>query len=301
MSRIGCPVCRSYSIKMSYSAQDKKIVNANKKLKASGSATKGRNIYLCMECKVFFCHPLPSQRDLILEYDSSDDENFVSQNQYRYKTFNYHFNKMIRELSLDIKSIYVTDIGAASGVFIKVVSDLGVEGRGYEANKWLVNYGRKKYKVDLHQGSIRDFKPSKNKIDLVSFWDVIEHLSEPYDELKFLSSKLKSKSIIMISLPSTDSKSFKLLRWHWPMHLNVQLFYFNKSSLNYLLSSCGFKMIHTAKYGQKLSLGYLIYRFIKIFLPNVNDSSLKFLTNSFLNRISIKYSIGQRIYVFEKI
>ena len=77
MSRIGCPLCRSYSIKMSYSAQDRKIVNANKKLKASGSDTKGRNIYLCMECKVFFCHPLPSQRDLILEYDSSDDENSI--------------------------------------------------------------------------------------------------------------------------------------------------------------------------------------------------------------------------------
>ena len=300
MNLIGCPICKSYSTKISYLARDKKMVDANKKLKASGSATKGRDIYLCMECQVFFCHPLPSQTELLLEYDASDDENFVSQNQYRYKTFYYHFNKMIRELSLNIENISVTDIGAASGVFIKVVNDLGIEGKGYEANNWLVNYGRERYKVDLHKGSIRDFIPSKNKVDLVTFWDVIEHLSEPHDDLEFLSSKLKSKSIVIISLPSTDSKSFKLLKWHWPMHLNVHLFYFNKNSLNCLLSSCGFKMILSSRYGQKLSLGYLIYRFIKILLPTIEDNSLKFLTNGFLNRVSIKYSIGQRIYVFEK-
>jgi hypothetical protein len=277
------------------------VVDANIALKASGSATKGRNIHLCMACQVFFCHPLPSQADLLLEYDASEDENFVSQNQFRYKTFYFHFNKIIRALSLDLQNISVTDIGAASGVFIKVANDLGVESKGYEANNWLVNYGRKKYKVDLHQGSIRNFMPSENKLDIVTFWDVIEHLSEPYDELKFLSSRLKSKSVVIISLPSTDSNSFKLLKWHWPMHLNVHLFYFNKNSLNLLLSSCGFKMIHSAKYGQRLSLGYLVYRFIKILRPSMEDTSLKFLTNGCLNRVSIKYSVGQRIYVFEKI
>lgn len=301
MNRIGCPVCESYTTKISYLARDKKMVNANKKLKASGSATKGRNIHLCMECQVFFCHPLPSQTELLLEYDASDDENFVSQNQYRYKTFYHHFNKLIRELSLNIQNISVTDIGAASGVFIKVVNDLGIEAKGYEANNWLVNYGRDKYKVNLYQGSIRNFMPSEKKVDVVTFWDVIEHLSEPYDELELLSTRLKSASIVIVSLPSTDSNSFKLLRWHWPMHLNVHLFYFNKNSLNYLLSSCGFKMIHSSRYGQRLSLGYLIYRFIKLLRPSIEDSSIKFLTNSLLNRVSIKYSIGQRIYVFEKI
>ena len=81
MNLIGCPICKSYSTKISYLARDKKMVDANKKLKASGSATKGRDIYLCMECQVFFCHHLPSQTKLLLEYDASDNENFVSKNQ----------------------------------------------------------------------------------------------------------------------------------------------------------------------------------------------------------------------------
>ena len=296
-----CPICRSNSTKLSYSAKQKKIINANIQLKASGSETKGRNIYKCMECEVFFCHPLPSQDEIMLEYNSSGDEAFVSQNEYRFKTFDHHFNLLIRELNLDIGNIFVTDIGAASGVFLKVASNLGVQGRGFEANKWLVDYGRNNYNVDLFQGSLKDFIQSKNKTDIVSFWDVIEHLTEPYEELFYLSSQLKPKSIVIISLPSTDSKSFKLLKWHWPMHLNVHLFYFNRKSLNYVLSSCGFKMIHSAKYEQKLSLGYLIYRGVKMFLPNIKDTSVKYFTGCFLNRISIKYSIGQRIYVFEKV
>jgi hypothetical protein len=43
------------------------------------------------------------------------------------------------------------------------------------------------------------------------------------------------------------------------------------------------------------------YRHFKDSFPNIKDTSVKFLTDRFLNRISIKYSIGQRIYVFEKI
>ena len=301
MSLKYCPICQSNITKLSYSAKHKKIKNANNQIKASATETKGRNIYRCMKCEVFFCHPLPSQDDLMLEYDSSNDEAFVSQNLYRFKTFDYHFKKLIRELNLNVGKIFITDIGAASGVFLKVANNLGVQGRGFEANKWLVDYGRENYQADLVQGGLRNFIPSENKLDIVAFWDVIEHLSEPLEELSYLSRQLKPKSIIIISLPSTDSKSFKLLKWHWPMHLNVHLFYYNEKSLNYLLTSCGFKMIHKAKYEQKLSLGYLIFRVIKILVPKTKDSSVKFFTDSFLNRISIKYSIGQRIYVFEKI
>jgi hypothetical protein len=135
-------------------------------------------------------------------------------------------------------------------------------------------------------------------LDVVSLWDVLEHLSDPYAELKSLSSRLKSKSLVIISLPSTDSKSFKLLKWQWPMHLNVHLYYFNKKSLDRLFSSCGFKMIYNAKYGQRLSLGYLIHRAVILLFPNM---SFNFYKSNILNRIPISYSVGQRIYLFEKL
>lgn len=298
MDAVACPVCHSQLTNLSYSANKKKIITANNGLKASGGVRGGRDIYKCFECEVYFCHPLPTQDKLLVEYDSSDDQAFISQNEFRYNTFRLHFQRILSELGLNFKDLYITDIGAASGIFLKVANDLGIESCGYEANKWLVQYGRTEYNVNIYQGSIENFTPSVDKLDVVSLWDVLEHLSDPYTELKLLSSRLKSKSLIIISLPSTDSKNFKLLKWQWPMHLNVHLYYFNRKSLDRLFSSCGFRMIYNAKYGQRLSLGYLIYRAIILLFPNV---SVHFYKSNVLNRIPITYSVGQRIYIFEKL
>ncbi len=298
MNPVSCPLCHSQLTNLSYSAKIKKIVNANNGMKASGGERGGRDIHKCFECEVYFCHPLPTQDKLLLEYDSSDDQAFISQNEFRYNTFKFHFRRIISELRLNIEDLYITDIGAASGIFLKVANDLGIEGCGYEANKWLVQYGRTEYNVNIKQGSIKNFTPSVDKLNVVSLWDVLEHLSDPYAELKSLSSRLKSKSLIIISLPSTDSRNFKLLKWHWAMHLNVHLYYFNKKSLDRLFSSCGFKMIYNAKYGQRLSLGYLIHRAVILLFPNM---SFNFYKSNILNRIPISYSVGQRIYLFEKL
>jgi len=299
MDSVACPVCHSQLTNLSYSAKIKKKVAANNNLKSSGSAKGGRNIYKCSDCEVYFCHPLPKQDKLLEEYDSSHDQAFVSQNEFRYYTFNLHFQRILSKLGLNTKDLYITDIGAATGVFLKVANDLGIAGCGYEANKWLVQYGRTEYNVNINQGSIDNFTPFLDKLNVVSLWDVLEHLSDPYTELKSLSSQLKSKSLIIISLPSTYSRNFKLLKWRWPMHLNVHLYYFNKKSLDRLFSSCGFRMIYSAKYGQRFSLGYLIYRAIMILFPNVSVNF--FWSNTIFNRMPITYSVGQRIYLFEKL
>ena len=85
------------------------------------------------------------------------------------------------------------------------------------------------------------------------------------------------------------------------MHLDVHLFYFNKKSLNSLFQSCGFKLMYESKYPQKLSLGYLLFRVLKIVFPEVDESRINYLTRGFLNLIPIKYSVGQRVFAFEKL
>jgi hypothetical protein len=270
-------------------------------MKASGSDTGGRDIYRCGACTVFFCYPLPDQEELISAYDEYSDENFVSQNEFRYRTFKNSFVKFLREVDLPQNEISVCDIGAAGGVFLKCLGDLGYLSNGFEVNSWLVNYGVKNYKVNLIQGSSRDFIPSDDKLDVITFWDVLEHLSEPKKDLRDLSLKLKKNSIIFVSLPSTDSKSFKIMGWKWPMHLDVHLFYYNKKSLEILFESLGLKKIYQSNYPQELSLGYLLFRAFRILFPRVSSARLDFLIEGFLNSFSIRYSIGQRVFAFQKI
>jgi SAM-dependent methyltransferase len=269
-------------------------------MKASGSASGGRDIYLCADCGVYFCYPLPNPEELLTAYDGASDEQFVSQNKFRYKTFKNSFLNFSNSLELSPKKVLVTDIGAAGGVFLHVMKDLGYSARGIEPSSWLAEYGRKNYGVDLIQGDIRDFVPSKERLDIITYWDVLEHLADPPTDLAELERVLKPKSIILISLPSTDTLSFKILGWRWPMHLDVHLFYFNKKSLEALFDSHGFSLIYSSKYPQQLSFGYLLFRASLVLFPFLPPRRLAFLTNGPFNSIPIKYSIGQRVFAFQK-
>ena len=300
MQKILCPICNSFSNNLAFSPNY--ITSKMKKtlIKASGSDSRGRYIYRCVSCTVYFCHPIPDQTALFEAYASGSDENFVSQNIFRYKTFKSSFEKFIRSSDFILPNVKITDIGAASGVFLKVIKDLGGDAHGIEANSWLVNYGKSLYKVNLTCGSILNFTGSQESVEIVTLWDVFEHLTSPNETLIHLSSQLKIGSMVFVSLPSTDSKTFKILKWRWPMHLDVHLYYFNKKSLEKLFSSFDFHLIYESKYPQTLSLGYVIFRALKIMNPKLKEKYGEFLISNFLNLIPVKYSVGQRIYVFKK-
>lgn len=295
-----CPLCNSVDTSSSFVGSRNTVESLNLSMKASGSASGGRDIFACASCSVYFCHPLPDSEELLAAYDGYPDDNFVSQNEFRYKTFKKSFSKFIKAVGVTPNEVSVTDVGAAGGVFLKVLKDSETQARGLEASSWLAEYGRKNYGVNLKQGDIRDFVPSPDRLDIVTYWDVLEHVSSPRKELEFLADKLMSKSIVLVSLPSTDSFSFKILKWRWPMHLDVHLFYFNRKSLERLFESFGFKLIYRSRYPQQLSLGYLVLRAALIFFPTTSTSRFTFLIKGPLNLIPIRYSIGQRVLAFQK-
>jgi len=295
-----CPLCSSTDTERSFKGRGDSNEILNLRMKASGSASGGRDIFRCKGCEVYFCHPLPNSQDLLDAYDGASDDNFVSQNEFRYRTFKKSFIEFSNATHLGSESISITDIGAAGGVFLRVLKDLGFQARGIEASAWLAEYGRVNYGVDLKQGDLRDFVPSSNKLDLVTYWDVLEHLSDPRADLGTLSIKLKPNSVVLVSLPSTDSFSFKVFGWRWPMHLDVHLFYFNKKSLESLFNSYGFSIVYSSKYPQTLSLGYLSLRILLVVFPFLPANRLAFLTRGPMNSIPIRYSIGQRVFAFQK-
>lgn len=295
-----CPLCESTNTLVSFEGRSESAGVLNSRMKASGSDSRGRDIYQCGGCEVYFCNPLPRPQELLDAYDGSPDINFVSQNEFRYKTFRKSFMEFSNAAQLSPESVSVTDIGAAGGVFLHVLKDLGYTGRGIEASSWLAEYGRQNYGVNLVHGDVRNFVPSENDKDVITYWDVLEHLADPHADLGILSSRLKPQSLILVSLPSTDSLSFKVLRWRWPMHLDVHLFYFNKKSLESLFNRYGFSLIYSAKYPQTLSLGYVLLRTILVIFPYLPASRFAFLRKGPLNSIPVKYSIGQRVFAFQK-
>ena len=47
----------------------------------------------------------------------------------------------------------------------------------------MVNYGKEKYEININQGFIDNISDNK-KFDLISFWDVLEHVTDLDKTLK---------------------------------------------------------------------------------------------------------------------
>ena len=206
--------------------------------------------------------------------------------------------KILHLINIEEVSNYsFLDIGSASGAFLKSIKDIGFKEEGYEPSKWMVNYGKKNYDVNINQGSINTVKKEK-KFDFISFWDVLEHVTDLDETLSKVKELSKKNTILIINVPDIGSISCKLMKKSWPFYLNVHLYYFNKKSLQDILKKYNFSYINSFPHFQYLELGYILDRAKKIFPPF-------YLIEKIIKLIGVKhfpvpYNIGQTTFIFKK-
>ncbi len=292
-----CLVCDSQNTLLFFKS---KMAQSNIYVTASGFSRGNRDLYKCLNCTLIFCFPMPDKSLLFEDYSSSVDSDFVSQNKGRVTTFSKTISRINCFKNLTSESLIV-DIGSASGAFLSAAKNAGFHAVGFEPSKWMVEYGKQAFRVDLRVGDVFSIKKEINQPQVITMWDVLEHLAEPKIAIDIVAKKLQNKGFIIISLPDSSSFSARLLRRFWPMHLDVHLSYFNEKSLKKLLNKNNFELVEKFTYFQTLSLGYLILRLFRMFTNIENDGKLhSFLLKSKILNLNIKYSIGQKVFVFQK-
>ena len=135
------------------------------------------------------------------------------------------------------------DYGCAVGLFVKVANDAGWEAIGYERSEWAVQYGREVLGLDIICGTGDDAPPFEGRFDVITMWDVLEHLEHPRAVLESVSAWLKPGGMLALNTINRSSAGARLAGKHWrhlapPHHLQ----YFSRASLKRLLRDCGFEL-----------------------------------------------------------
>lgn len=109
----------------------------------------------------------------------------------------------------------------------------------YEAvHRAVHDYGLAGFVSDLSRPPLK-----KHAFDLVTLFDVIEHVRAPKGIISTLNSLLSSQGLLHVTTPDVDSVSAHLLGAKW-YHYKPQehLLYFNRKTLRSLLESCGMQV-----------------------------------------------------------
>ena len=144
------------------------------------------------------------------------------------------------------------DIGCGLGHFLYFMEKRDWDGAGLEPSTY-AHQNRLEGNFEHKVGLVDTYKGAVNEFDLVTLWDVIEHLENPFDVLKRIRSLLKSKGYIILETPNEDCLLRKVIKlvyittfgWinllpylYYPAHLH----YFTPKSMNLLCKRLGMNM-----------------------------------------------------------
>jgi len=298
MENIKCNLCGSDNYKIVYPAKYDKITQQEfvEKFRSSGDELLLDQLVQCKNCKFKYINPHIKQELIIKGYNEGTDENFVSQAKGRELTF----EKSLKLIEKHAKKGKILDIGTAGGSFLHVAKKRGWEVYGIEPNKWLCQWGKKNYGINIKQGTIFDNKFKNEYFDVITLWDVLEHVPDPTKNLNEINRILKTGSILVVNYPDIDSWLSKAMGKKWIFLLSVHLFYFNRKTIRKMLKKTGFKIVKIKPHFQTLGLGYLIFRMEKYNKP-LSKFLEKFVKLLKLENFQIAYWLGQTLVISKKI
>ena len=151
------------------------------------------------------------------------------------------FDRMELELgSLAGKNLL--DFGCGIGGLCQIAREYGVRVTGIEPDANAREKANRIANVRAYSslGNLRDAEPNA-QFDMVSMWDVIEHLREPWKDLKKLSSLLQPDGWLLLSTPNAGSLRARLEGGRWLNMVNqTHFYYFTRKSLQAVLVRAGF-------------------------------------------------------------
>ena len=299
---IDCPNCaggRYHTLKAASYPENISRAEVLQAYSASSDHMLFDAIVQCDRCALVYLNPR-IRKDLIIEsYTNAADPAFIAQNDQRIATFKKSLRHLAKRHGITPRTApRVLDVGCAGGAFPKAAYDLGFDPIGVEPSKWLVEQGRNLYGLDLRSGLLQDQDLAEASFDLISLWDVIEHLPDAHNVVRHIRRLLKPGGYFIINFPDYGSLARKLLGDKWPMLLSVHLIYFTKETITDFLRRDTFELVEFRPFWQTLQLGYVFKRASAYF--SIFALLQKLTEGVHLDRMPLTYNIGQSFVLARK-
>jgi 2-polyprenyl-3-methyl-5-hydroxy-6-metoxy-1,4-benzoquinol methylase len=160
------------------------------------------------------------------------------------------------------------DVGAATGDFLAIAKDKGLDGHGIEFSEYARTKAKEKYGIELLNLPLSGHTPDF-RYDFIHLSHVFEHFNEPITELRHISRLLDKKGMLYIEIPCQfhliEKFIFKMRRntGRFTLHSLHHPFFYTPKAIIQLLKSQGFQIIHLSVFEPERYESKLISQKIK--------------------------------------
>ena len=196
---------------------------------------KTAHLCQCKDCGFVFSKQIPTEIELVNHY------NQYSRNDYLSPLTIKRYNVLLDYFEKYRKNNKLLDVGCGVGYFLYEAQKRGWEVYGTEYTNDAIKICQEK-NINVSKGVLEPKNYELEKFDVITSFEVIEHINNPIDELTNFYKILRKGGLVYVTTPNFNS----LLRYRLKSDYNVICFpehlsYYTPNTLNKVFTRVGFK------------------------------------------------------------
>ena len=225
----------------------------------------GRHVK-CRNCQLIYVNPIEKESKINEDYSErkSIDASIIRESRLRATKSQVELIKRYK------KGTNLLDIGCGEGFFLFSAFKAGYSAKGVELSQDAAAYAKREFGLDIEAGAFEELQFPQDYFDVVTLWQVLEHVPYPLALLKEAHKILKPGGALVASTPNIEGIPAKIFRRRWWNVRRLHLNQFTTKTLKDILMNAGFKDVFPVCYRESISLLILfvpLLRYLKIYKP----------------------------------
>ena len=201
----------------------------------------------CEHCGFVFSSKIPAEKEILEHYEGYGRNDYLSPVTIK------RYNELLDVFEKYRRTNKILDVGSGIGYFLDEAKKRGWEVYGTEITDKAIEICQQKG-IKMYKGKLADVGLDENAFDVVTSFEVIEHINNPRQELEIIYKLLRKGGVFYFTTPNFNAVERFLLgsRYsiiYYPEHLS----YYTSKTIDALMRRFDLKKIRLKTTGISLS------------------------------------------------
>lgn len=257
----------------------------------------------CLECRLVFLDPIPTAAEISRYYEKEffiDAETGYRDYEYEQTWRRLNYRRDAARIEELVPGGRILDVGCATGTFLKECSERW-EKHGLEVSEYAGMEARKVFGDRIHIGPLQDGTYEDGSFDAVTLWETVNHMLDPFGDLRRIHRALRSGGILSISVGDVGSCLARIMGRYW-YHVTppIHLYYFRAETFRHLFRRIGFEVETIDYLGKHVDLATCFERVKDAVGDGVAGSCLTKLAGMRIGGAMLHLNLCDTMYLFAR-